>query len=50
MKLQQGGVWAVGLATRDTDLNRVHGKFYNIILFILILTEVYWEQFLKFSH
>ncbi|CAG4963452.1 unnamed protein product [Parnassius apollo] len=25
VKLQQGGVWAVGLATRDTDLNRVHG-------------------------
>ncbi|KPJ13738.1 SPRY domain-containing protein 7 [Papilio machaon] len=27
VKLQQGGVWAVGLATRDTDLNRVHGGF-----------------------
>ncbi|XP_073946534.1 SPRY domain-containing protein 7 [Choristoneura fumiferana] len=25
VKLQQGGVWAVGLATRETDLNRVHG-------------------------
>ncbi|XP_061709773.1 SPRY domain-containing protein 7 [Cydia pomonella] len=25
VKLQQGGVWAVGLATRDTDLNKVHG-------------------------
>lgn len=27
VKLQQGGVWAVGLATRDADLNRVHGNF-----------------------
>lgn len=26
VKLQQGGVWAVGVATRETDLNRVHGK------------------------
>ncbi|KAL4705005.1 hypothetical protein ACJJTC_009793 [Scirpophaga incertulas] len=25
VKLQQGGVWAVGLATRETDVNRVHG-------------------------
>ncbi|CAK1548590.1 unnamed protein product [Leptosia nina] len=25
VKLQQGGVWAVGLATRDTDINKVHG-------------------------
>lgn len=25
VKLQQGGVWAVGLATRHTDLDRVHG-------------------------
>ncbi|KAI5642270.1 SPRY domain-containing protein [Phthorimaea operculella] len=25
VKLQQGGVWAVGVATRETDLNRVHG-------------------------
>lgn len=25
VKLQQGGVWAVGLVTRETDLNRVHG-------------------------
>ncbi|OWR43224.1 SPRY domain-containing protein 7 [Danaus plexippus] len=25
VKLQQGGVWAVGLATREADLNRVHG-------------------------
>ncbi|XP_063547481.1 SPRY domain-containing protein 7 [Cydia strobilella] len=25
VKLQQSGVWAVGLATRDTDLNKVHG-------------------------
>ena len=26
VKLQQGGVWAIGLATREADLNRVHGK------------------------
>ncbi|CAG4922157.1 unnamed protein product [Colias eurytheme] len=25
VKLQQGGVWAVGLATRETDINKVHG-------------------------
>ncbi|CAH0406086.1 unnamed protein product [Chilo suppressalis] len=25
VKLQQGGVWAVGLATRETDVNCVHG-------------------------
>ncbi|XP_077293835.1 SPRY domain-containing protein 7 [Arctopsyche grandis] len=25
VKLQQGGVWAIGLATRNTDLDRVHG-------------------------
>ncbi|CAH0722794.1 unnamed protein product, partial [Brenthis ino] len=25
VKLQQGGVWAIGLATREADLNRVHG-------------------------
>ncbi|XP_059049037.1 SPRY domain-containing protein 7 [Achroia grisella] len=25
VKLQQGGVWAVGLATRDTDVSKVHG-------------------------
>ncbi|CAH4030852.1 SPRY domain-containing protein 7 [Pieris brassicae] len=25
VKLQQGGVWAVGLASRETDINKVHG-------------------------
>lgn len=29
VKLQQGGVWAVGLATRETDLQRVHGKIVS---------------------
>lgn len=34
VKLQQGGVWAVGVATRETDLNRVHGKPLTTNLFI----------------
>lgn len=29
VKLQQGGVWAIGLATRNTDLDRVHGMLQN---------------------
>lgn len=31
VKLQQGGVWAVGLATRSTDVNRVHGKYKDLL-------------------
>ncbi|KOB73160.1 Uncharacterized protein OBRU01_08816, partial [Operophtera brumata] len=35
VKLQQGGVWAVGVATRDTDLNRVHVRHSNDELYHL---------------
>lgn len=27
VKIQQGGVWAVGLATRQTNLNLTQGEF-----------------------
>lgn len=37
VKLQQGGVWAVGLATRDTDLNRVHGEYFCLAIIYLYL-------------
>lgn len=40
VKLQQGGVWAVGVATRETDLNRVHG---NLFTSLILLSAVFFN-------
>lgn len=39
VKLQQGGVWAIGLATRNTDLDRVHGMSFPITYMIHLCYE-----------
>lgn len=44
VKLQQGGVWAVGVATRETDLNRVHG---NVLIHLTFLICYYYILIIK---